>query len=85
MSVRKLMPWLAIALVATLALAVTAVGSAKPAAATKIAAPTAVAATTPLKVALVTDIGGLDDRSFTVVSGKFGLGFEPNFLSNQPS
>ena len=70
MSVRKLMPWLAIALVATLALAVTAVGSAKPAAATKIAAPTAVAATTPLKVALVTDIGGLDDRSFNFLANK---------------
>ena len=71
MSVRKWMPGLAIALVATLALAVTAVGSAKPAASTT---PTTIAtpatASAALKVALVTDIGGIDDRSFNFLANK---------------
>jgi basic membrane protein A and related proteins len=66
LSVRKWMPWLAVAFVAALALAVTAVGAAKPAAS---AAP-AKAAATPIKVALVTDIGGLDDRSFNFLANK---------------
>jgi basic membrane protein A and related proteins len=61
LSVRKWMPWLAAALVAVLALAVAAVGSAKPTAAAKPAA-------TPIKVALVTDIGGLDDKSFNFLA-----------------
>jgi basic membrane protein A len=62
------MPLLAVALVAALALAVTSVGSAKPAASTKIAVPAKASAT--LKVALVTDIGGLDDRSFNFLANK---------------
>jgi basic membrane protein A and related proteins len=57
------MPWLAVALVGALALAAAAVGSAKPAAKAKQAA-------TPIKVALVTDIGGLDDRSFNFLANK---------------
>ena len=71
MSVRKLMPWLAVAFVATLALAVTSVGAAKPAA-SATAAPTATekSAATPLKIALVTDIGGLDDKSFNFLANK---------------
>jgi basic membrane protein A len=68
-SVRKWMPWLAVALVAMLALAVTSIGSAKPAA-SKAPAAAAKAGGDAIKVALVTDIGGLDDRSF-------------NFLANQ--
>jgi basic membrane protein A len=63
------MPWLAVALVATLALAVASVGSAKPAASNAPAKATK-AAGGSIKVALVTDIGGLDDKSF-------------NFLANQ--
>jgi basic membrane protein A len=63
------MPLLAVALVAVLALAVTSVGSARPAASTKAAAPANAAATT-LKIALVTDIGGLDDRSFNFLANK---------------
>jgi basic membrane protein A len=57
------MPWLAVVLVAALALAATAVGSSKPAAKAQQAA-------TPIKVALVTDIGGLDDRSFNFLANK---------------
>jgi basic membrane protein A and related proteins len=55
---------LAVALVAVLALGASGVGSAKPA-----AEPTAKAAT-PFRVALVTDIGGLDDRSFNFLANK---------------
>ncbi len=55
---------LAVALVAVLALGVAGIGSAKPA-----AGPTATAAA-PFKVALVTDIGGLDDRSFNFLANK---------------
>ena len=69
MSVRKWMPWLALALVAVLALAVTSVGSARPAA-SKAPAVASKAGGAAIKVALVTDIGGLDDKSF-------------NFLANQ--
>ena len=69
MSVRKWMPWFAVALVAMLALAVTSIGSAKPAA-SKAPAASAKAGGGAIKVALVTDIGGLDDKSF-------------NFLANQ--
>jgi basic membrane protein A and related proteins len=68
-SVRKWMPWLALALVAALALAVTSIGSAKPTA-SKSPAKVTKATGGSLKVALVTDIGGLDDRGF-------------NFLANQ--
>jgi basic membrane protein A len=68
-SVRKWMPWLALALVAALALAVTSIGSAKPTA-SKAPAKATKAAGGSIKVALVTDIGGLDDKGF-------------NFLANQ--
>jgi basic membrane protein A len=62
--VRIVTTLLAVGLVAVLALGITGVGSAKPA-----AAPTATEAT-PFKVALVTDIGGLDDRSFNFLANK---------------
>jgi basic membrane protein A len=57
------MPWLAVVLVAALALAVTSIGAAKPVAAEKQAG-------AKLKVALVTDIGGLDDRSFNFLANR---------------
>ena len=69
MSVRKWMPWLAVALVAILALAVTSVGSAKPAA-SKAPAVASKAGGEAIKVALVTDIGGLDDKSFNFLANK---------------
>ncbi len=64
MKVRTVTTLLAVTLVAVLALGAAGVGSARPA-----AAPTATAAT-PFKVALVTDIGGLDDRSFNFLANK---------------
>jgi basic membrane protein A and related proteins len=67
LSVRKWMPWLAVALVAILALAVTSVGSAKPAA-SKAPAAASKAGGDAIKVALVTDIGGLDDKSFNFLA-----------------
>jgi basic membrane protein A len=60
---RKWMPLVAAALVAVVALAVAGTGSAKTDAA-------GVKAATPLKVALVTDIGGLDDKSFNFLANK---------------
>jgi basic membrane protein A len=60
---RKLMPLLAAALVAVVALAVAGTSSAKTDA-------TGATAATPLKIALVTDIGGLDDKSFNFLANK---------------
>ena len=67
MKVRLLMSLLAVTLLAVLALGAAGTGAAKPA-----VAPTATAAAeaTPFKVALVTDIGGLDDRSFNFLANK---------------
>jgi basic membrane protein A len=62
--VRIVTSLLAVTLLAVLALSAAGVGSAKLA-----AEPTAKAAT-PFKVALVTDIGGLDDRSFNFLANK---------------
>jgi basic membrane protein A len=59
--VRKLIPLAVAALVAVLALAVAGIGSAKT---------DAPAATAKVKVALVTDIGGLDDKSFNFLANK---------------
>jgi basic membrane protein A len=60
-TVRKLMPLVAAALVAVLTLALGAgTGAAK----------SDVAAQDPFRVALVTDIGGLDDRSFNFLANK---------------
>jgi basic membrane protein A and related proteins len=60
---RKFMPWVAAAFVAVLTLAVAGTGSAKSdVAATKAA--------TPIKVALITDVGGLDDKSFNFLANK---------------
>ena len=63
MKARKLMPLLAAALVAVVTLAVAGTGSARTDA-------TGAKAQTPFKVALVTDIGGLDDRSFNFLANK---------------
>jgi basic membrane protein A and related proteins len=60
---RKLMPLLAAALVAVVTLAVAGTGSAKTDAA-------GAQAQDPLKIALVTDIGGLDDKSFNFLANK---------------
>jgi basic membrane protein A len=60
---RKLMPLLAAALVAVVTLAVAGTGSAKTDAA-------GAQAQAPLKVALVTDVGGLDDKSFNFLANK---------------
>jgi basic membrane protein A len=64
---RTLTSLLAVTLVAALSLAVAGIGSAKPA-----VGPTATAAPaqSTFKVALVTDIGGLDDRSFNFLANK---------------
>ena len=58
MAIRKWMVLASVALVAISALTVASIGSAKPAAAAK------------LKVALVTDIGGLNDKSFNALAYK---------------
>ena len=63
MKARKLMPLLAAAFVAVVALAVAGTGSAKTDAA-------GAQAQAPLKIALVTDIGGLDDKSFNFLANK---------------
>ena len=63
MKARKLMPLLAAALVAVVTLAVAGTGSAK----TDAAGATA---QEPLKVALITDVGGLDDKSFNFLANK---------------
>ncbi len=63
MKARKLMPLLAAALVAVVTLAVAGTGSAKTDAA-------GAQAQAPLKVALVTDVGGLDDKSFNFLANK---------------
>ena len=61
MKVRKFMPLIAAALVAVLTLAIgTGTGSAR----------TDVTQAAAFKVALVTDIGGLDDRSFNFLANK---------------
>jgi basic membrane protein A and related proteins len=60
---RKFMPLLAAALVAVVALAVAGTASARTDAAGAKAA-------TPLRIALVTDIGGLDDKSFNFLANK---------------
>ena len=60
MSARKVMLGLAVALVAVMALAMTSIGSAK----------TAKAEATPLKVAIVTDVGGLDDKGFNMLANR---------------
>ena len=63
MKARKFMPWLAAAFIAVLTLAVAGTGSAKSdVAATKAA--------TPIKVALITDVGGLDDKSFNFLANR---------------
>ena len=69
MKARKLMLLVAAALIAVVTLVVTGTSSARPAATPTAATPQA-ATQAAFKVALVTDIGGLDDRSF-------------NFLANQ--
>ena len=68
MKARKLMLLVAAALIAVVTLVVAGTSSARPAATSTAVSPAAAQAT--YKVALVTDIGGLDDRSF-------------NFLANQ--
>ncbi len=60
MSVKKWMAGASVALVAVLALAVVAGGSAAP----------AKKQATPLKVAIVTDIGGLNDKGFNALAAK---------------
>lgn len=60
MTTRKWTAGAALALVATLALVVVSLGSAKPTA----------GAATPYQVALVTDIGGLNDRGFNALAYK---------------
>ena len=67
MKVRKFMPLIAAALVGVLTLAVAGTGSAK---SDVVAGPQAQLAPAPYKVALVTDIGGLDDRSFNFLANK---------------
>jgi basic membrane protein A len=65
--VRKLTPLVAAALIAVLTLALGAgVGSAK----TDVKAAPAAPAATPLKIALITDVGGLDDKSFNFLANK---------------
>src|SRR6186997_1238551 len=61
------MPLIAAALVGVLTLAVAGTGSAK---SDVVAGPQAQQAPAPYKVALVTDIGGLDDRSFNFLANK---------------
>jgi len=65
---RKLMLLVAAALIAVVTLVVTGTSSARPAATSTVASPAAAQAT--YKVALVTDIGGLDDRSFNFLANK---------------
>ncbi len=64
MKVRLLTSLLAAALVAVLALGTAGIGSAK------LAEEPSAKAATPYKVVLVTDIGGLDDRSFNFLANK---------------
>ncbi len=70
MKARKFMLLIAAALIAVVTLVVTGTSSARPAA--SAASPTAstAAAQAPYRVALVTDIGGLDDRSFNFLANK---------------
>jgi basic membrane protein A len=65
-SMRKFHLAFALLVVAALALGAAQTGDARPAAAKASAA----AVATPYKVALVTDIGGLDDRSFNFLANK---------------
>jgi len=58
------------ALIAVVMLVVTGTSSARPAASATSPAATAAPAQAPFKVALVTDIGGLDDRSFNFLANK---------------
>jgi basic membrane protein A len=62
--VRIVMSLLAVTLLAVLALGTAGTGS------SKLAAEPTTAAAAPFKVALVTDIGGLDDRSFNFLANK---------------
>jgi len=71
----KLTPWLAATLVAVLTLAVAGTASARTDA-------TAAAQAAPFKVALVTDIGGLDDKSFNMLANR-GLTQAKNRLGAQ--
>jgi basic membrane protein A len=68
--VRKFMLLIAAALIAVVTLVVTGTSSARPAALAASPATTAAAAQAPYKVALVTDVGGLDDRSFNFLANK---------------
>ena len=73
MKARKFMLLIAAALIAVVTLVVTGTSSARPAASTaSTASPAASSAATqaPYKVALVTDVGGLDDRSFNFLANK---------------
>ena len=73
MKVRKFMLLIAAALIAVVTLVVTGTSSARPAASTaSTVSPAASSAATqaPYKVALVTDVGGLDDRSFNFLANK---------------
>ena len=60
MSARKVMLGLGVALVAVMALAMTSIGSAN----------TAKSEATPIRVAIVTDIGGLDDKGFNMLANR---------------
>ncbi|HWH06071.1 MAG TPA: BMP family ABC transporter substrate-binding protein, partial [Gaiellaceae bacterium] len=75
MKAGKLTPWLAATLVAVLTLAVAGTASARTDA-------TAAAQAAPFKVALVTDIGGLDDKSFNMLANR-GLTQAKNRLGAQ--
>jgi basic membrane protein A and related proteins len=66
---RTFMLLVAAALIAVVTLVVTGTSSARPAATPTAATPQA-ATQAPFKVALVTDIGGLDDRSFNFLANK---------------
>ena len=70
MKARKFMLLVAASLIAVVTLVVTGTSSARPAATSTAAATPTATTQAAFKVALVTDIGGLDDRSF-------------NFLANQ--
>jgi basic membrane protein A and related proteins len=65
--VRKLMPLVAAALIAVLTLAL---GAGTGSATTDVKAAPAAPAATPLKIALITDVGGLDDKSFNFLANK---------------
>ncbi len=70
MKARTFMLLVAAASIAVVTLVVTGTSSARPAASVASPAATAAPAQAPFKVALVTDIGGLDDRSFNFLANK---------------